>query len=71
MIIQYELLHVAPPMGPPMVLKQNKELTNEAGYLDVNKDTLQHTRYPNIFGIGDCTSTPNSKTAASVGNSSH
>lgn len=27
---------------------------------------MRHTRYPNVFGIGDCTSTPNSKTAAAI-----
>ncbi|KAJ8311640.1 hypothetical protein KUTeg_010995 [Tegillarca granosa] len=41
-------------------------LVNEAGFLDVRKDTLQHTKYPNIFGIGDCTSLPTSKTAAAL-----
>lgn len=54
-------------MGAPEILKKNKNLTNELGFLDVNKDTLQHTKYPNVFGIGDCTNSPNSKTAASVG----
>lgn len=42
-------------------------LADEAGWLDVNKDTLQHERYPNVFGIGDCTNLPTSKTGAAVG----
>ncbi|GLV36311.1 uncharacterized protein CBL_08805 [Carabus blaptoides fortunei] len=63
---EYSLLHVTPPMGAPEMLQKNTELTNDAGFLDVNKDTLQHTKYPNVFGIGDCTNSPNSKTAASV-----
>ena len=41
-------------------------LADPAGYLDVNKFSLQHTKYPNVWGIGDCTNTPNSKTAAAV-----
>lgn len=68
-LFQYEMLHVAPPMSTPAVLRNNKELTNEAGFLEISKQTLQHIRYPNIFGIGDCGSTPNSKTAAAAGNS--
>lgn len=64
--IEYSLLHVTPPMSSPDALKTCKDLTNEAGFLDVNKDSLQHTKYRNIFGIGDCMSSPNSKTAASV-----
>jgi sulfide:quinone oxidoreductase len=54
-------------MGPPTVLKEHPELTNEAGFLCVDPKTLRHIRYPNIFGLGDCTSTPNSKTMAAVG----
>jgi sulfide:quinone oxidoreductase len=27
---------------------------------------MQHVRYPNVFGLGDACSTPNSKTAAAV-----
>lgn len=54
-------------MGPPTVLKKHPGLTNEAGFLYVDPKTLRHTKYPNIFGIGDCTSTPNSKTMAAIG----
>jgi sulfide:quinone oxidoreductase len=32
----------------------------------VDRNTLQHTRYANVFGLGDCTSTPNAKTAAAA-----
>lgn len=54
-------------MCTPNVLHENKELTTSSGFLNVSKDTLQHLKYPNVFGIGDCTTTPNSKTAAAVG----
>ncbi len=39
---------------------------NYLGWIDVNKHTLQHNRYANIFGIGDATSTPNAKTGAAI-----
>lgn len=61
------MLHVTPPMATPETLSKNKDLTNEAGFVEVNKDTMQHVRFPNIFTIGDCSSTPNSKTAAAAG----
>jgi len=64
--LKYEMLHVAPPTSPPDSLRQCKELVDEAGFLNVNKLTLQHSKYPNIFGIGDCTNVPTSKTAAGV-----
>lgn len=64
--VPYELLHVTPPMAAPAVLKTAPSLVDAAGYLSVNKETLQHTKYKNIFGIGDCTNLPTSKTAAAV-----
>lgn len=62
------MLHVTPPMGSPEVLKSHKILTNEAGFLDVNPQTLQHNKFKNVYGLGDCTSSPNSKTMAAIGN---
>ncbi|XP_012274037.1 sulfide:quinone oxidoreductase, mitochondrial [Orussus abietinus] len=63
---QYSLLHVCPPMGPPEILKAHKSLTNEIGFLTVDAKTLRHNKYLNVYGIGDCTNTPNSKTMAAV-----
>ncbi|XP_043929295.1 sulfide:quinone oxidoreductase, mitochondrial [Protopterus annectens] len=62
---KYDMLHVTPPMGPYEVQK-NSPLADSVGWLDVDKDTLQHKKYPNVFGIGDCTNLPTSKTAAAV-----
>ncbi|KAF6133112.1 sulfide quinone oxidoreductase [Phyllostomus discolor] len=64
-VISYEMLHVTPPMSSPDVLKTSP-VADAAGWVDVDKETLQHKRYPNVFGIGDCTSLPTSKTAAAV-----
>lgn len=60
------MLHVTPPMSSPDVLKTSP-VADAAGWVDVDKETLQHKRYPNVFGIGDCTNLPTSKTAAAVG----
>lgn len=64
-VYEYEMLHVTPPMGPPDVLV-NSPVSDAGGWVDVNKETLQHKKYPNVFGIGDCTNLPTSKTAAAV-----
>lgn len=63
---KYNMLHVVPPMTPSAVLKTGPSFTDNTGYLDVDGETLQHKRYPNVFGIGDCTNVPTSKTAAAV-----
>ncbi|XP_076304993.1 sulfide:quinone oxidoreductase, mitochondrial-like isoform X1 [Tachypleus tridentatus] len=65
----YEMIHVTPPMSTPEEL-QKSPLVDTSGYLALNKHTLQHVKYPNIFGIGDCTNVPTSKTAAAIASQS-
>lgn len=63
--IEYEMLHVTPPMSTPSALK-NSSLVDASGFVDVSKETLQHVKYSNIFAIGDNSNSPNSKTGASA-----
>lgn len=63
--MDYEMIHVTPPQSAPDFLKSSP-LANEAGWVDVDMYTTQHTRFPNVFSIGDSSSLPNSKTAAAV-----
>ncbi len=66
----YDFIHVVPPMSAPDVVKdsdliaQNGPFKNE--WLDTDIHTLQHNRYPEVFGIGDVIGAPINKTAASV-----
>ncbi|CAH1790317.1 unnamed protein product [Owenia fusiformis] len=64
--VKYEMLHAVPPMSCPDVLKKHPDLVDETGWVNVNKNTLQHQTYSNIFALGDCTNMPTSKTAAAV-----
>jgi len=67
--IQYDLIHVTPPMSAPEFIKQSKLAVLDGatqGWVDVNKYTLQHNVYPNVFSLGDAASLPTSKTAAAV-----
>jgi len=61
----FDMLHVTPPQKAPAFLAQSP-LANAAGYVDVDQTTLQHLRYPNVFGLGDGGSTPNAKTMAAA-----
>lgn len=61
----FDFLHVVPPQSALMELK-GSPLADASGWVSVDKNTLQHTQFPNVFGLGDCTNTPNSKTAAAV-----
>ncbi len=64
-VLPYDLIHVTPPMSAPDFIKRSP-LANEAGWVDVDKHTLQHTRYPNVFSLGDASSLPTSKTGAAI-----
>ena len=61
----FDMLHVTPPQSAPDFIAKSP-LANEKGWVEVDKYTLQHTRYKNIFGIGDATNTPNGKTGAAI-----
>lgn len=63
--VDYDLLHVTPPMSAPDFIKQSA-LADSAGWVDVNKATLQHNRFANVFSLGDCSNLPTSKTGAAI-----
>jgi sulfide:quinone oxidoreductase len=63
--VDYDLLHVTPPMSAPDFIKQSA-LADGGGWVDVNKATLQHTRFANVFALGDCSNLPTSKTGAAI-----
>ncbi len=64
-VMDFEMLHVTPPQSAPDFVKQSP-LANEAGWVDVDKFSTQHVRYPNVFSLGDASSLPCSKTGAAI-----
>jgi sulfide:quinone oxidoreductase len=63
--IHYDFLHAVPPQSAPDFIKSSP-LAGPGGWIEVDQYTLQHTKYPNVFALGDATTTPNSKTGAAV-----
>ncbi|KAG0265158.1 hypothetical protein BG011_005370 [Mortierella polycephala] len=63
--LPYEFLHVTPPMGAPEFIKSSP-LSNADGWVDVDKETLRHNKFSNVYSLGDCSSLPTSKTAAAI-----
>ncbi|UOP11082.1 NAD(P)/FAD-dependent oxidoreductase [Pseudomonas palleroniana] len=61
----FDLLHVVPPQVSPDFIRHSA-LADASGWCEVNPHSLQHLRYPHIFGLGDVCSTTNAKTAAAV-----
>lgn len=65
-VVPYSLLHVVPPQSAPDVIKRSDLATTPAGWVDVDKHTLQHVRFSNVFSLGDCSSLPTSRTGAAI-----
>lgn len=63
--IPFDMIHVTPPMSAPDIVKSSP-LANAAGWMDVDKYTLQHPQFHNVFPIGDCSGLPTSKTGAAI-----
>ena len=64
-VVPYDMIHVTPPMSAPDFIKRSP-LADAAGWVDVDKYTLRHARYPNVFGLGDASNLPTSKTGAAI-----
>lgn len=63
--VEFDMLHAVPPQRAPALIRESV-LANDAGWLNLEDDTLRHRQYGNVFGLGDASGTPNAKTAAAV-----
>jgi sulfide:quinone oxidoreductase len=67
--IPYDMLHAVPPQSAPDFIRRSPLADPQKpteGWVKVNKHTLRHADYPNVFALGDVAGTPNSKTGASA-----
>jgi sulfide:quinone oxidoreductase len=67
--IKYDMLHIAPPQQAPEFVRTSTLALQEGpnkGWVDVNINTLQHLRYPNVFALGDVAALPTAKTGAAI-----
>ena len=64
-ILDYDFIHVVPPMSPVDAIMEST-LVGKSGWLDVDKHSLQHKKYKNVFGIGDVCGIPMGKTGGSA-----
>lgn len=65
--IHYDFLHVVPPQSAPHWIKATDLAAADAtGYVEIDKNTMQHSQFSNVFALGDAGSSPNSKSGAAV-----
>ncbi len=63
----YDMMHFVPPQSAPDWIKHSPLAVQDAkGYVDIDKTTMQHVKWPNVFALGDAGSSPNSKTGAAI-----
>ncbi len=69
--IDYDFLHIVPPMSAPDFVKQSPLAVDPASgkaedWVPADKHTLVHARYKNVMVLGDVAGVPTSKTGAAI-----
>lgn len=62
---EFDFLHFVPPQRAPALIRDSV-LADDAGWLAVDPETLQHVAHPDVFGAGDVVGTANAKTMAAA-----
>jgi sulfide:quinone oxidoreductase len=63
--VPYDFLHITPPMSAAPEIG-NSPVGSKKGWVPVNKETLQHVKFPNVFALGDIAAVPMGKTGGSA-----
>ncbi|MFC9770329.1 MULTISPECIES: NAD(P)/FAD-dependent oxidoreductase [unclassified Pseudarthrobacter] len=66
--LQYDVLNAVPPQSAPDWLKATDlpAPADKGGFVEVDRQTLRHLRYPNIWSLGDAAGTTNSKSGGAL-----
>ena len=69
--MKWDFINVIPPMRAPAAIRKSPLPWQSGawasdGWIEVDRSTLRHVRFANIFGVGDINGVPKGKTAASV-----
>jgi sulfide:quinone oxidoreductase len=69
--LKYDFINVVPPMRAPEAVRKSPLPWQSGpwagdGWIEVDRATLRHRRFPNVFAVGDVAGVPKGKTAASV-----
>ncbi|MDO5045259.1 NAD(P)/FAD-dependent oxidoreductase [Campylobacter sp.] len=62
---KFDFLHITPHQKAPDAVGKSP-LGSPASWVPVDKETLRHISYPNVFALGDCAAVPLGKTGGSA-----
>jgi sulfide:quinone oxidoreductase len=62
--VPYDFMHITPPMSAAPEIA-NSPVGSKKGWVPVNKETLQHVKFKNVFALGDIAAVPMGKTGGS------
>jgi sulfide:quinone oxidoreductase len=67
-ILHYDVLNAVPPQSAPDWLKATDlpAASDKGGFVEVDRQTLRHLRYPNVWSLGDAAGTTNSKSGGAL-----
>ena len=63
--VPYDFMHITPPMVAAEEIAKSP-IGSGKGWVPVDKETLQHVKYPNVFALGDIAGIPMGKTGGSA-----
>lgn len=66
--LHYDVLNGVPPQSAPDWLKATDlpAAGDKSGFVEVDRQTLRHLRYPNVWSLGDAAATTNSKAGGAL-----
>ena len=66
--LQYDVLNAVPPQSAPDWLKATDlpAAGDTGGFVEVDRQTLRHIRFPNVWSLGDAAGTTNSKSGGAL-----
>ena len=66
--LDFQVLHTAPPQSAPDWIRDSPlaDPASPYDYLKVDKYTLRHPDWPDVFALGDAANLPTSKTGAAI-----
>lgn len=65
----FDMLHLAPPQAAPEFVRNSPLAFQDGpskGWVSVDIHSLQHTKYDNVFAVGDVAALPTAKTGAAI-----